>query len=472
MGFIRLPLAVLIGKFVGWVSRVIGHKGSSLPGMVARKIYSRVLTDLAARLRRPHIIYKDGQEYEGIVGKIIAVTGTNGKTTVTHMLHGFLQTSSQKVVYNHDGANMVNGITAAFIDSVGVFGKTTAEFALLEIDEGSLPAIMDEITVDVLVVTNFSSDQEDRYNTATAAEIVKGALVRESDVWLVLNADDPNTAVLADTMPGQHFFYGSVTGSMNIEARFCPRCGKKLAIGVDGFPGKYACSCGFVRPDPDLYIEPLPDPVDLCCRARFSTGQEFRLCSPVLGTFNYYNMAAAFMTGICLGLDPERMMMSLKNYATSPGRMERFSHNGKFILLNLVKNAKGYTESLSVLDPLRGSVVLLLALCDTPADGCDVSWIWDVNFERLGLDANKFGCFICTGTRGAEMAVRLKYAGILERNILVVDDMRDAVLSAIERPGEHVVLLSAYSALTPLRKVLVDTTKMGGSHAEDMLSLS
>ncbi|MDR2736063.1 MAG: MurT ligase domain-containing protein, partial [Gracilibacteraceae bacterium] len=307
---------------------------------------------------------------------------------------------------------------------------------------------------------------------ASAAEVVREAVAREPSVWLVLNADDPNTAVLADTMPRQYFFYGTTAGSPSVETHFCPRCAKKLLVGFDGCPGKYACSCGFARPEPDLIVEPVSGSGEVCCRARLTTGQEYMLRLPVLGAFNNYNMAAAFLTGICLGLDPERMVIGLRNYATSPGRMERFSHMGKPVLLNLVKNARGYSEAISVLEPMKGSVVLLLALSDTAADGCDVSWIWDVNFERLSLDPNKFGCFICTGTRGAEMAVRLKYAGVLEQNVHVIDNTSDAVLAALEKPGTHVVLFSAYSTLMPLRKVLLAKTKLGGPHAENMLSLS
>jgi UDP-N-acetylmuramyl tripeptide synthase len=447
-------LAVWIGKMVALACRIIGKEGSTLPGFVARKFYSRVLKDLSQRLRKPRLTYLEGKGYKNIPGRIIAVTGTNGKTTVAHLVSDYLKVSGQKIIYNQQGANMISGVTTAFIARAKLSGKISCEFAILEIDEGSLPGVMEEVGLDILVVTNFYNDQEDRYNSeGSAAEIVKAALEKDENVWLVLNADDPNAAGLADVMPQQSFFYGMLGGAKTLEAHICPRCSGMLED-----IGDYACKCGFARPAPDLTVVEAAKPSarGLRCRVRLSTGEEHTLALPAQGFFNYYNMAAAFLTGICLGLKPERMTAGFKMYQPSPGRMEQFAYKGKSVLLNLVKNAKGYSETLALLEQMSGRIVVLMALNDHMADGHDVSWIWDVDFEKISPGVgDKYVGFVCTGLRAAEMAVRLKYAGIVQDRIAVMDDMPAAAQIALESPGDHTVMLSSYSSLSSLRTILL-----------------
>lgn len=458
---IRFFLALLAARAAMFISRVSGRgKGSSLPGMIALKIYPGTLRELGRQVGRG----------------IIMVTGTNGKTTTNNMVNRVVEGAGHKTIINREGANLITGVTTAFIKDAGLFGRLEADYACLEVDEASFPGVVREVRPDIVVVTNFFRDQLDRYGeldktVAHVRNAVNGLL---HDLHLVLNADDPLVAQLGRGVGKPVVFFGldehdgiSHYGSTAREAKFCPFCGKELAYKYYHYSqlGRYSCpGCGFSRPDPDVEgVRPVARGMSISCGVRFRQGLKHPLAIPVGGLYNLYNALAAYSVGLLLDIEPAGIQLALGGYEPATGRMERFGYQGKPVLLNLVKNPTGFNEGLAALlaVPAR-KVNVLIAINDQDADGRDISWLWDVDFEVLEERHEKVITFICTGRRGEEMAVRLKYAGIPVEKITVAGELAKAVREVLDHPGEMSFLLATYTALWPVERIL-----RGYAHKEE-----
>lgn len=449
---IRFILALLAARAAMFISRVSGRgKGSSLPGMIALKLYPGTLRDLGRQVR---------------LG-IIMVTGTNGKTTTNNMVNLVLEGAGYKTIVNREGANLITGVTTAFIRNAGIFGKVEADYACLEVDEASFPVVVREILPDIVVVNNFFRDQLDRYGELDkTVSLVRNTLNGLQRVHLVLNADDPLVAQMGRSTGKPVVFFGlegregvSVSGSAAREAKFCPFCGSELAYKYYHYSqlGSYSCpGCGFSRPEPDVEgVEPQSRGMSIACEVRFRQGLRHPLNIPVGGLYNLYNALAAYSVGLLLEIEPSGMQLALGAYQPATGRMERYNYRGRPVLLNLVKNPTGFNEGIAALlsVPAR-KVNVLIAINDLDADGKDISWLWDVDFEALEDRHDKFEIFICTGRRGEDMAVRLKYAGVPLTKIATPGEMDRAVREVLERPGDMSFLLATYTALWPVERIL------------------
>lgn len=447
---LRVLLAVLVGKMIAWLARFLKKgRGSSLPGMVALKICPGLLSHFVRQVRRG----------------VVMVTGTNGKTTTNNMLARMVEEASFRTVVNAEGANLVTGIATAFIRASTWWGRLSCHYALLEVDEATFPRIIRQVKPDVVVVTNFFRDQLDRYGELDKTiAFIRDALVSLPGVQLVLNADDPLVAQLAAATGHKATFYGlsrhakvSTTSAAAREGRFCPFCGQALEYDYYHYSqlGSYSCpSCGFSRPRAQVEGEDVFTSARRTrCRLNYPGGtRELDLCQP--GLYNLYNALAAFAAGLFLGLDPVQMVESLASYLPATGRMERFRYGKKPILLNLVKNPTGFNEGLRALFYLDLPVDLLIAINDNDADGRDISWLWDVDFEMLEESHHHLNLIFCTGQRGEEMAVRLKYAGVPVDKIRVISKMEEAVRSVLQAGGASACLLATYTALWPVERIL------------------
>ncbi|MFZ5596680.1 MAG: MurT ligase domain-containing protein [Bacillota bacterium] len=449
---IRLYLAFIVSKAVLVVIRLLGRgKGSSLPGSIALKIYPGFIGDLRDRLQRG----------------LIVVTGTNGKTTTNNMLARVLEGSGFRVLVNREGANLITGIASALAREMDITGRRTFDYACFEVDEAAFPAVAARVKPNYVVITNFFRDQLDRYGELDrTVSLVGNSLKGLEGARLILNADDPLVAQLSINTGLQAVFYGMAEhgevqkqGSEAREAKFCPFCGRELSYLFYHYSqlGSYKCSgCSFSRPLPDVEgVSPRSGANSVSCQARFRQGSPIPLNIPVYGMYNLYNALAAFSTAVLLGIGPRAAAEMMAGYRPATGRMERFLYRGKPVYLNLVKNPTGFNAGLEALLKMTdGRVDTLIAINDNGADGRDISWLWDVDFEILEEHRESFGEFVCSGQRAEEMAIRLKYAGIPDSRLVVKRDFREAIDRLLSGGAEKLYIMATYTALWPVERIL------------------
>jgi len=444
---VRLAGAIVAGKIVSYLCKLCGRRGSSLPGLVALRFFPGALAALAGRVRHGAIM----------------VTGTNGKTTTNNMLARVLESSGYRVITNREGANLITGVTTAFLRRSGIGGRLDCDWALLEVDEAAFPRVAEIVRPKIVVITNFFRDQLDRYGELDkTVSFIKTTLKKITSAKLVLNGDDPLVAQLADTGLPQVFYglgtptRGEEARSVTREARFCPYCGQEFVYAYYHYSqlGVYRCpGCGFARPPAE--VEALGIKVQNHVTQCYVRVKEkiLGLTLPTPGFYNVYNSLAVFGVGLYLGIAPEAVATSLSRYVPATGRLQEFVHKGRPVYLNLVKNPAGFNESLNLLTSTPEPKDVLIALNDNDADGRDISWIWDVDFERLERCEDILR-FVCSGKRAEEMALRLKYAGIPVRKIETCSDLAAGIRRTLDGLGSAVYFLATYTALWPVEKIL------------------
>jgi UDP-N-acetylmuramyl tripeptide synthase len=443
----RRTVAVLAGKATGALSRATGRGGgTTLPGDVARVIDRGVLRKLASEL----------------TGGAVLVTGTNGKTTTSRLIAALLEgLPDARVVANRAGANLIYGATAAAVAGAGLDGRLRADWAVFEIDEATLPIAVEEIRPRAVLVGNLFRDQLDRYGELELlAQTIQRALERlPASGRAVLNADDPRVGEIGLHLARPPIWYGLDDPRVAApelphaaDARTCPRCGESLRFRVVyyGHEGIYECPNGdFARPEPDLVGHDVRlDGLDRVAVTLADT----RLEVPLGGLYNVYNVMGAFAVGGALGLEPDYMAERLRGAAAAFGRQERFEREGRRFTMMLAKNPTGFNEILRESERAHGRH-FLIGLNDRIADGRDVSWIWDVDFELL---ADRAELVVPTGVRAHDLAVRLKYAGVAAAEPPEPDLGRaiDRLMEATP-PGAEGFLLCTYTAMLDLRALLV-----------------
>lgn len=492
---IRFYLALVIARLAFFMARLSGRgKGSSLPGSLALKIYPAVLGELARQV--------------GL--GVIMVTGTNGKTTTNNMIAGILKADGHTVLINQEGANLITGVTAAFIKNASLWGRLKCDYACLEVDEASFPGVCSWVKPSLVVVTNFFRDQLDRYGELDKTIALVGEALKKQNKddfitaqvggninrgnkklrkvdgspILVLNADDPLVAQLGSQTGLGSFYFGlaqhagvSLLGAASREGKYCPFCGEELRYSYYHYSqlGNYSCpGCSFGRPAAQVEgFGPRSLGTAVSCALEVPGGASHSLTIPLSGLYNLYNAMAAFSIGLLLKVAPDIILGSLGQFKTVLGRMDRFIYRGKPVLLNLVKNPTGFNEGLaSVLNPGGAAGDVLLAINDNAADGRDISWLWDVDFEILEEWHHLLHSFVCTGTRAGDMAVRLKYAGVPLQKIKVVEHYEDAIKEVLLGEGQRALLLATYTALWPLERILTNYAHREEAGAEHLPSVS
>ena len=443
---IRKTFAVWAGKATGTLSRVTRRGGgTTLPGDVARAIDPQILTELTKDLTQGSIV----------------ITGTNGKTTTARLISWLLEGAGHKVVSNRSGANLIFGATAAALDRAGANGKLQADWGVFEIDEASLPKAVQEIRPKATLVMNLFRDQLDRYGELESiAKKIEAALsTLTAEAHVVLNADDPRVAEIGLHLSRKPLWYGlddttvaAKTLPHAADARTCPVCGSSLifdAVYV-GHDGVYHCPNGhFARPDPDIKAQDIElHGFDSLALTIAGTRMEMSLG----GLYNAYNVTAAFAAACSVGLDAKYIAERLKTFKAAFGRQERIDFHGRHLVLVLSKNPAGFNETLRTAVELAKGERFLIGLNDRKADGTDVSWIWDVDFEQL---QNHVKTVIPTGVRAGDLAVRLKYAGVkAEPPLSDPGRALDALIQSTNE-GDTVYVLATYTAMLDLRAELV-----------------
>jgi UDP-N-acetylmuramyl tripeptide synthase len=446
VALIRKTAAVWAGKATGALSRISRRGGgTTLPGDVARTIDPKVLTKLSQDLTHGSIV----------------ITGTNGKTTTSRLVTWLLEGAGYKVVSNRAGANLIFGVTAAAVDRAGADGRLGADWGVFEIDEASLPKAVEEIKPKATLVLNLFRDQLDRYgeleSIAKKIESALSALPEGSTA--ILNADDPRVAEIGLGLPKPPLWFGLDDVSVAAhelphaaDARTCPRCGASLifeAVYV-GHDGVYSCpNNDFARPAPRMTAQN----IKLASFYRFSADVENTKIDVQLGgLYNVYNVLAAFAVARTLGLEPNYIAERLRDFRAAFGRQERVEFRGRILNLVLSKNPAGFNETLRTSIDLANGTNFLIALNDRKADGTDVSWIWDVDFENL---KDKAQVVVPGGNRAHDLAVRLKYAGVSATEPETDPGRALDLLVKVTKEGEIAHLLCTYTAMLDLRAELV-----------------
>jgi UDP-N-acetylmuramyl tripeptide synthase len=443
---LRKTAAVLAGKATGAVSRVTGRGGgTTLPGDVARAIDPRILTRLTGDLTQGSIV----------------ITGTNGKTTTARLVSWLLEGAGHRVVANRAGANLIYGVTAAALAHAGADGRLRADWGVFEIDEASLPRAVDEVRPRATVVLNLFRDQLDRYGELeTIAKKIESALSGLPDgAPAVLNADDPRVAEIGLHLANRPVWFGLEDHSVAAkslphaaDARTCPVCGSSLVFDAVyvGHDGVYRCPNGhFARPRPDIAATDIElDGFDSIALTIAGT----RIDIALGGLYNCYNVVAAYAAARSVGLEPNYIAERLRTFRAAFGRQERIEFRGRHLILVLSKNPAGFNETVRTAVEQAKGENYVIGLNDRRADGTDVSWIWDVDFEMLRAHAR---VVIPAGVRAHDLAVRLKYAGVdAAAPQTEAAKALDELIKATSQ-GDTAYLLCTYTAMLDLRAELV-----------------
>jgi UDP-N-acetylmuramyl tripeptide synthase len=377
------------------VSRVTGRGGSVIGGRVALHLDHGALRRLASDR------------------SVLFVSGTNGKTTTTAFLAAALRTAGP-IVTNMTGANLKTGLVSAFAQDLG------APMAVLEIDEAALAPVLEEIGAAVVVLLNLSRDQLDRYGEVrmTAAKW-RRALEGCDGVHVVAYADDPLVAWAAGAAPAVTWV--SAGQPWRMDSASCPECGGRIS-----WEGEvWSCRCGFARPDPDVVAEP--------GYITLAGGDALPVRLQLPGRCNAANAAMALAAAQVVGVAPEASVAAMEAIVDVAGRYRQVSVGSACTRLLLAKNPAGWNEVLDFLLPPPASVVV--AVNARGPDGYDPSWLWDVDFERLGSRP-----VVASGERALDVAVRLRYAGVPHKIC------HDPIAAVHQLPDGQVELVANYTA--------------------------
>ncbi len=398
------------------------------------------------------------------------VTGTNGKTTTARMLAAMVREAGYLPLANPSGSNLMRGVATALLeetDPLGQVRNAAARLGVFEVDEATVPEAARALAPLAIVFTNLFRDQLDRYGEVdTVVGLWQRTLAKlPNRTTIVLNADDPAVASLADTATGPVLTYGVEDARVAEERlehasdyRFCLSCGEELMYEAAfyGHVGHWRCeSCGRARPRPDIRATAVEAISERATHLEVETPEgELRLELPLAGLYNVENALAAAATALALHLPLVAIESALHSFHAAFGRQERFDVDGREVLVLLGKNPTGLNQVLRTIASGRqpGSLRLLFFLNDGIADGRDISWIWDTDYE---LVADCAGGAVVSGTRAEELALRLKYAD-LSIKPSVVHDVRAALDGALAEtlPGETLYVVPTYTAMLEVRELL------------------
>ena len=443
----RRSIAVGSGRLGAWTLKNVFHRNAStLPGRIALSVDSHVLDELGSRPSKGNIV----------------VCGTNGKTTTTNLLAHAVQDSGQRVACNWAGANMATGVTTALLPS------TPVEWGVFENDELSTIHIVPHVKPQTLLLLNLFRDQLDRCGEIDhVQDVIVQALSASPATTLLYDADDPlcaGIAVKIKKVGGKVLSFG-IGEDLNLPQErvrggaFCQECGAPLTYTYHhyGQLGDFSCpSCGFGRGELDYAARNVRVGIDgvsfdVVTRDGSCMG---RIHAPWGGVYMVYNLLGAFVAALGAGVDLGQFQKTVDAYDPKNGRLQRFSVKGRHVTLNLAKNPTGFNQNLGLLMSDPAPKAIYIVINDNANDGTDVSWLWDVDFERLGDLKDKV--VYVGGLRANDMQVRLKYAGI---DAQIAGDVAEFLSKTQELPGDwNAWALTNYSALWPVK---ADLEKLG-----------
>lgn len=426
---------------------LLKSSGTSLPGLIALKISKNFLSYLSKYCQK----------------KIFTVTGTNGKTTTSGCLAHILKTAHNNILHNEKGANMLSGIASSLAVNYKPFSKF--DYAVLESDEAYLTKLYDYLNADYLLVTNLFRDQLDRYGELnTTALKIQNAIDKNPNLKLIVNADDPMLTDLGKNNEKIFFGFDSIEYKNTQKESQAPAenvsCTCKSDLSYENryyaHVGKYFCkSCGRTRPKLNYSASALiyDEYSEISVKYKKDEQEtENKFKTNLVGLYNAYNTLAAIVCALECNIDANIIQNGLDSYKTMFGRAEKLTIDGKNILVQLIKNPTGASEVIRTINQ-ETCAKLLIIINDNYADGRDVSWLWDTDFELL---KNYQGNIIVSGIRAYDMATRLKYAGFDTTKIEIKQDIKTAIdytLSTTQK-DEQILIMPTYTALLDMQKIL------------------
>ena len=437
---------VAAGRFVRFASRVTKHGGSALPGKVVEKIDPGFLTRTLGQLP---------------LG-VVLVSGTNGKTTTSRMIEQAFADAGLRYFSNKSGANLLTGIIAVFAQHATLSGRCPYTHALIECDEAAFRRTSEYLPVECLVVNNIFRDQLDRYGEIThTLNAIREGITHVPNATLCLNADCSLTASLAeDGIPNPVIRFGvnvpiySETAHELSDAVYCIHCKTQYEYDYRtyGHLGGFRCpKCGYHRIAPEVAVTQVistgADASDIVLDI-FGHAHEVHVNLP--GGYNIYNAAAAAAAAHVVGIDEKTTVSALGQFECGFGRAEQFRLGQAQARMMLVKNPAGYNQVINLISHDVGSCKLAFLLNDRFADGTDISWIWDVDFEALAAQQSRFTRIFVSGVRADDMALRLKYAGFPAERIELVRDY-EKLLGEIAADAAPAFIMPTYTAMFDLR---------------------
>jgi lipid II isoglutaminyl synthase (glutamine-hydrolysing) len=429
---VRLGFAVSVAKSVTFLVRSLRLGAASvLPGSIARRIEPRLLELLSQQVKKG----------------VILIAGTNGKTTTSLLLKTILENQGYRITHNSTGANLENGLMTALLESTNLVGTLDADYAILEVDENIVPKVLTPLQPKIILCLNLFRDQLDRYGEVDtiSKRWTKVISTLPPETVVIPNADDPTLSNLGQQLPQRVLFFGLNEPKYYLEAIphavdsiYCPKCGHSLDYkGVYlSHLGDFTCpKCGFSKSKPTL--------------------ESSEWSQILVGLYNKYNTLAAVTAAKELGVDEAIIRDTINSFQAAFGRAEDLVINGKKVQILLSKNPVGTNETIRVVTESTDKTTLLV-LNDRTPDGTDVSWIWDVDTEKL---VERGGTLVVSGDRLYDMALRLRYSQKSSEstlNLIVEEDLRKAIATALEHTPENETLhiLPTYSAMLEVREVL------------------
>lgn len=425
-----------------------------MPGKVALKVKRNVLSDLSKNV------------------KVIIVTGTNGKTTSCRILEEGLKRAGKSYFINKSGANLITGVTASFIMNSTITGKSTKEYAIVECDENAFKEVSRYIRADVILVTNVFRDQLDRYGEVThTLNAIKESVKNLPDAVVCLDADCSLTYSMSKEIPNKIYTFGvnvpfdkDAKAPEISDAKYCIFCKHEYdyTYHTYGHLGGFVCSsCGYARPKPDFAVTSVDE-----LKQNYSivtadlNGSKNILKVNIGGAYNVYNAIGCVAALTAAGIEESVIISAIENFNGAFGRMEQFESGDNKINVILVKNPAGFSQTMSFLSSIEDDFTMIISLNDNGADGRDISWIWDVDFNGIFKKSNVREIYV-SGKRCYDMAIRVKYEGVNGREIKVIENEDyEKLVDIATSQGRDVYIVPTYTSMMTMRPVIAK--RLGG----------
>lgn len=426
-------IIILITKIISFILRLCGKSAGTLPGRIALKLNKNI------------------RDFIKLKGKLIVVTGTNGKTTTTNMIYEILRKSNKSVICNTGGNNIAWGITTLLLTNANISGELDYDYVVIETDEHFVPVIYQKqnLSIDSLIVLNLFADQLDRTgDTEYLISKLEKFISNSFSGNLILNGNDPNVVRLGlSNEKGKNHYYAvdklenSFVDNQNV---ICPQCKKSLNYKFKHYStvGEFSCkNCDFGKITYDVLVTKKEG------NKFYISDKVYKSSNPSL--YNVYNLCSIIALGKIYDLNNDILNNVFENYKSTSGRYQQFKIKGNNYILNLGKNPTGFNVILNNIKEDTDKKELLLILNDKVNDGCDVSWIWDIDFSNM----DSFDRIICCGTRAYDMAIKIKCNGYDINKIIVEHDVKSGIEKLMDKSNKKYII-SNYSPLPQALKIL------------------
>jgi len=464
---IKLIFAIFVGKTITYLLKAIGRGATTAPGLYALKIDPKLIEKLSRQIKYGSVL----------------ITGTNGKTTTARLAYDILSTK-YKIIHNRQGSNLLRGIASTLLQQASLLGNLKSDLAIWEVDEATFPEAAKVVHPKIVTLLNLMRDQLDRYGEVDSLRLQWQEAISKlpSKTTLILNADDPGVSFLTNVHIGKTIFFGINATKINLpqitnvaDIKHCLNCHSKLSYSnlLTAHMGHYFCpNCKLKRPNPQIFAQ------NLQFKSNFSSRVDLILNFPrprqatrprpdevgkrggQLSTFNYnlpglynaYNVLGACAIANALSIQPKEIKKSIENFSAAFGRFQKIKMGKKQVIIFLIKNPAGANEVLRTIAQ-KEKLDVLAILNDNIADGRDVSWIWDTDWEVL---ASKIKRITVSGIRAWDLATRFKYAGITLSNKNVYKDINYSITHCLRNLStkDTLLILPTYTALLDVQKSL------------------